>query len=283
MNKVAVDDPEEMRYSQWILSLFDQAAVVDNALMPLMNPEVGSRLHADDASVPNYDVSGYAVGQLSAATGCIASLKMMVIQESDGKSEMVAGPFGAYALVRNALDAAAVALWLLDPVNGKLRVKRRLQLAVDEVDKSAAFRQAMGLRTTKAKLRARLKEVAVQAGLEDWNPLRNELPSTTKILKDIERLHSQSILPWLAAWQLASGHAHGKQWAYVASHELEKVKGTETEVGAHFQMTIHYGMLAALLFETVRLLETAATRYSELAKATPPPDSRTRKKPAAWL
>lgn len=249
------------------MRLFDRTARIDSALEPLIDPMEGSPLFLDDTRSPHYTVSGYAAGQLSVAMGCIASLKQMLVQEAEDRIHMVASPFGAYALVRNALDAAAVALWLLEPVNGTLRIKRRILLAVDEVSKGAALRQTMGQPSTKPQRRARLKEVAELAGLAGWNPLSQDAgpPPMTQILKGLERLHPNAVLPWLAAWQLASGHAHGKMWAQLASNELQEVEGTRTATGAQFQMTIRYGMLAAVLFEAVQLLEIAGARYIELS------------------
>ncbi|MGA8789886.1 MAG: hypothetical protein WB535_13145, partial [Paenarthrobacter sp.] len=203
----------------------------------------------------------------------LAALKQMIVRESEHRIDMAASPFGAYALVRNALDAAAIALWLLEPVNGTLRIKRRLLLGVDEVGKAAALRQTMNHPSTKAKRRDRLEEVAGQAGLGSWNPLREKLPPTTQILRRLERWHSNVVFPWLAAWQLASGHAHGKLWAQISSNELQEVEGTRTATGAQFQMTIRYGMLAALLFETVQLLETAGSRYADLSGGSGVPSS----------
>ncbi|MCY0905772.1 hypothetical protein [Arthrobacter sp. H14-L1] len=265
MITLPVDDEDEVQYSQWIMRLFDRAAEIDAALEPLVDPVEGSSLFSDDDRSPHHNVSGYAYGQLAVARGCIASLRQMIVQESEHKIDMVASPFGAYALVRNALDAAAVALWLLEPVNGTLRIKRRLLLGVDEVGKAASLRDTMSQPSPRAKRRARLKEVAGQAGLGAWNPLSERLPTTTQILKRLERLHSNAVFPWLAAWQLASGHAHGKVWAQLASNELQEVAGTRTGTGAQFQMTIRYGMLAVVLFEAVQLLEAAGARYVELS------------------
>lgn len=267
MIKLPVEDQDEVQYSRWIMRLFERNEEIDSLLAGLLDPAEGSPLWRDDTKIPHFPVSGYAAGQLSVASGCITSLRQMLVHESETTVHMLASPFGAYTMVRNALDAAVVALWLLEPVNGTLRIKRRILLGVDEIGKSAAFREAMGQPSTKEKRRARMQEVAELAGLGAWNPLsRNaRLPSTTQMLTDVERWHSNAVIPWLAAWQLASGHAHGKLWAQIASHELQEVEGTRTETGAHFQMTIRYGMLAAVLFEAVQLLETAGKRYMELS------------------
>lgn len=267
MIKLPVDDEDEAQYSQWIIELLDATAKIEGDLESLIDPHEGSALFSDDVRSPHYTVSGYAAGQLSVATGCIAALKQMLVNESEDRIQVVASPFGAYALVRNALDAAAVALWLLEPVGSTLRIKRRILLGIDEINNGAAFRQTMDQRSTKAQKRARMKEVAELAGLGEWNPLSKDarLPTMTQILKDLERLHSGALLPWLAVWQLASGHAHGKQWAQLASHELKEVEGTRTPTGAQFQMTIRYGMLAAVLLEAVQMLQVAGARYMELS------------------
>lgn len=265
----AETDPSELQYSQLIMLLFYRMEKLEEALEPFIDPAHTSALFADDVRIQHYPVSAYAFSQLTVAIGCVAALKQMIVRESSESISLVAAPFGAYALVRNALDSGATALWLLEPINGTLRIKRRILLAVDEAGKSSAFRQSMGKAATSQARRARLKEIAAAAGLRDWNPLKDVIPSMTRTLQQIERLHTtpNKVLPWLAAWQLSSGHAHGKNWAQIASNELEEMENTRTETGAQFRMTIKYGLLATVLFETVELLETAATRYVELAMA----------------
>ncbi|MEW1983497.1 hypothetical protein [Pseudarthrobacter oxydans] len=266
MTIFAETDPEEVQFSQRIMQLFDRAEKLSTALEPLIVVAEGSRLSTDDARTPHYAVSDYAFGQLGAAGGCVAALKQMIVRESDETISMVTGPYGSYALIRNAMDAAATALWLLEP-GGTMRIKRRLLLALDEVEKANAFRRAMDWATVAPQRRARLKEVAGLAGLGDWKPRKEDVPSMTGILGQLERYHRNAVFPWLAAWQLASGHAHGKQWAYLASHELKAIESTRTETGSQFQVTIRYGMLAGVLLEAVQLFEVAADRYRQLATA----------------
>lgn len=263
-----VADPDEVRYSHYIMQLFGEAEKIYAALDEL-HPAAGSALRVDDARTPHYPVSGYAHGQLSVAAGCVAALKQMIVRESEKKIEMVAGPHGAYAMVRNALDTAAAALWLLEPMNGTLRIKRRILLELDEAGKAEAFRLETEGKSNKAKRRQRMKEVAVDAGLGTWNPLAQDPTSTTSMLRSLERLHTDKVVSWLAVWQLSSGHAHGKIWAQVASHDLDEIKETRSQVGATFRVTIRYGMLALVLYETLQLIEAAYGRYTSLA-ALPP-------------
>ena len=76
---------------------------------------------------------------------------------------------------------------------------------------------------------------------------------------------SHKVFPWLAAWQLANGHSRGKQRAQLASSDLDGVADTRTATGAQLQVAIRYGMLAAVPFEAVHLMETAGAPYIELS------------------
>lgn len=150
-----------------------------------------------------------------------------------------------------------------------MRVKRRLQIQVDEVRNGAELRRSMGRAADEWKRgkRARIKELTAAANLREWNPLKDELSTMTNILRQIEHHHEDSVLPWVAVWQLASGHAHGKVWAQAASHVLAEVPDTRTETGALFRVTIRYGMLAALLLEAIKMIEAAGTKYVLLSQS----------------
>ncbi|PPB50521.1 hypothetical protein C4K88_01085 [Arthrobacter pityocampae] len=260
-------DAREIEASREIHRLLALVAAISEKFSKYANVAPGSALAADDARSPHHSVPQYAHSQVTVALGCLESLSAMIVREDADSVSLVAGPFGAYALVRNAMDAAATALWLLEPENGTLRIKRRILLGVDEVRHEYSFHQARGRSwgDNSKKRRARLSEVSKQAGLVGWNPLKAEMPSMTKILKQLERLHDDVTLPWLPAWQLASGHAHGKLWAQLVSHEMTEITGTRTATGASYKVRIRYVMLAALLGEAVQLVETAASRYVQLA------------------
>ncbi|GAA5199418.1 hypothetical protein GCM10023346_39080 [Arthrobacter gyeryongensis] len=110
MIELQVDDEDEIQYSRLIMGLFEKTAQIGASLETWIDPAEGARLFLDDARSPHYTVSGYAIGQLTVATGCIASLKQMTVRETEDTVNMIVSPFGAYAVVRNALDAAATAL-----------------------------------------------------------------------------------------------------------------------------------------------------------------------------
>ncbi len=271
-------DPEEIEYSKYVVKLLKRVDTISADLNERIDAPPGCRLALDDSRTPHFPVSSYGHAQLLAAVGCLESLGQMILREDDKSIEIVAGPYGAYALVRNALDCAATALWLLEPESSTLRIKRRIMIQVDEIRHGASLRDSSGepkkvWTEWKKDFRKRMREVAQEANLGTWNPLHDdsELPSMTAVLKQLERHHHDHrsvVLPWLSAWQLASGHAHGKQWAQIASHQLDEIGDTRTETGATFRVSIRYGMLAVLLLEAVQLIESASARYTVLLQPT---------------
>ncbi|UNK47092.1 hypothetical protein [Arthrobacter sulfonylureivorans] len=265
-------DPSEIEYSSYISRLLKRVDNLSLTVEERVNAEPGSKLATDDARSPHYSVSSYGYSQILIALGCLESLGHMILREDEETVSVTAGPYGAYALVRNALDSAASALWLLEPLSSTLRVKRRIVLEVDEVKNGAALRQSLDRPWEKWRGRrfARMQEVANLAGLAEWDPLSKSerLPTMTAVLKSLERHHQNAVMPWLSAWQLASGHAHGKLWAQVVSHQLNEIAETRTESGATFKVSIQFAVLAALLLEAVQLIETACARYMELSSGS---------------
>lgn len=264
-------DPIEIEHSRLVYRYLRQAAGVSELLENALAPEPESRLDRDDQRVPTRRVSNYAHSQMVVATGCLESLERMIARESENEVTLAIAPYGYFALIRNAIDCLATALWLMEPVNGTLRIKRLLMLQLDEVMKTSVFRESIGIehREYKRTHCARLQEIASEAELGSWNLQKSRLPSMTQTLKDIERLHKDSRFSWLALWQLASGHAHGKNWATLASHMREQIPDSEHEYGATFRVTGNYSMLAYFLLEVVGMLELSVRRYQELSRKLP--------------
>lgn len=268
-------DSAEIKNSGYIMKMFDRVEEIQNQIDFTADIAEDSKLSIDFQRLPQFPVSYYIYTQITVASGCIAALKQMIVRENDDTATMTVGPFGAYALVRNSIDAAAVGMWIAEPESSTGRIKRRIQVEVDETKNAASFRESMGQPSTddwKLRKRERLSELAGIAKLGTWDPLHrsNRLPATTDILKSLERHHSDAVLPWLSAWQLSSGHAHAKVWAQLASNDLAEVDGSRTETGATYLMTIKYGILAAVLLEAMKLLEATAMRYLVLARAPQP-------------
>jgi hypothetical protein len=113
---VAEMDEAENKAVRLILNAFDSLSAWATILSGYRTVNSQSPLAEDDARLPHYPVSQFAYSQIVVAFGCFLSLRQMLVSdEADEDSvKVTAGPFGPYALVRNALDSAALALWLLD-------------------------------------------------------------------------------------------------------------------------------------------------------------------------
>lgn len=261
-------DPTEVRFSQWIVGMLEACRSYADFLGNVVVVEPGSAFAGDNARLSSFRVSDYASTQISVALGCIEALEMMIVREESTSVEVRISPYGQYALLRNALDASVTCLWMLDPVSSTGRLKRRLLLEVDETRNAAALKTSQGqpVNDWKKKKRARIREVSDQAGIVQWNPLKAELESTTKMLGSIERHHADPVMSWLAWWQLASGHAHGKSWATLASHDREEIDGSRDGDSATYRVTANFGVLAGMLFETMKLIRCALERYQVLAQ-----------------
>lgn len=234
-------------------------------------PNEGSRMANDDLRVPTRPVSHYAHAQLTVACDSLQSLDRMIVRRRKDKIGIDLPPFAHFALLRNAIDSLAVALWLLQPQSSTGRIKRLLSLERNEVELAASNQRelnARGVPEWKQTQLVRIAQIAVEAGLDGWDPLseKAKLPTTTHILRKIEVHHSTVNVTWLAMWQVASGHAHGKRWAAMSTNELSEQKGTATEYGASYTVTASYKVLAYMLYEVLGMLKLGVNRYLELSK-----------------
>lgn len=265
-----VDDAVEIDASHRIMVYFSEFREWQETFATYMTAQPNSPLLTDDSYMPTFLVSQYAHSQIMGAFGVLEALESMMVKSDEIPKQLVAGPYGIYPLIRNALDSAALAVWLLEPLNAKLRVKRRLRVQMDEIWNAAKFREAVGApsHSWAKSYRLRMQEVADATGADTGQISSWRLPAMTKILKDIERHNDEGkALSWLAAWQLCSGHAHGKQWAILASNELNELPGTATDIGATYWNTASYVHIDLTLHAARNLIWTACERYTKLAKS----------------
>ncbi|MDP9933826.1 hypothetical protein J2T11_000150 [Paenarthrobacter nicotinovorans] len=267
----AVTDEAERAAVGEILSAFVSFREWEATLSQYSTVQHSSPLSTDDAALQSFPVSQFAYAQLVVAFGCLQSLRQMMVDEDGENIHVTSGPYGPYTLIRNALDSAACALWLLEPANSKLRIKRRIMVQMGEIHLAFQFRQEMNLPSHQwnRDYRARMQEVADQANIGTFDVSRNKMPQTTSMLKSLERLNTAPLISWLGAWQLCSGHAHGKQWATLMSNELTEIARSATDLGAQYRITLSYANLALVMASTAAMIQVACERYSLLAKTAP--------------
>lgn len=270
-------DVGEIRASREIYHLLEFARQRADHLELLIRPERGSPLERDGNLCPELKVDHYAHALLTASFGSLDALyRVLGVKMTEETVEMTAMLHGSYDLIRNALETAAHALWILEPQNSMARVKRRLMMQVDEYDLERKFVEGLGWssrgRDYSMKL-ANLDRFADAAGIDNWpSPKRPSKPSTTNLIQGVsahDPLKAERIVSWLNVWRLCSGFAHGKVWAIMAAHFMEEspVEGSDYDLQA--RVTISFRVLAGCLRTALCASEVAFHRYRSLLEAGP--------------
>jgi len=274
-------NPQEIEAAHAIAALVDEATRMEAALRQHVAPLPGSQFDRDRQILPRLPPHERVYNQLSTALGCLMGLgPLMSIREREERIEILAGPHGGYALIRNALDCGALAMWLMEAPSREERLRRELHAQLDEISNVRKYKNEMGEATGFLDQRLRnLDQFAVQIGATDWHPKgrpkrpgapkrrTDELKSTTGILSEIERLNvsrTSTDRSWLATWQLCSGFAHGKLWAMAEAHELTEQLGTRTPHGATFFTTISFQNFQTALSSAMDMCREAVQLFAAL-------------------
>lgn len=273
-------DPDEIEAARRIVALVDVARDKERTLRRSRRPVPGSDLDRDRLKMPRLPTENRIYGQLSTAFGCLTGVgALFSVEETDTQFSVVAGPYGCYSLLRNALDCAALALWLLTAPTQKQRLRRELHAQLDEIHKWEQYLTALGQVPGLEHKRRNLATFAQQIGIRDWSPQGNskkaggkktpdKLPPTSKILTEIERFNFHKEAgqkDWLASWQLCSGFTHGKLWAATEAHAMIEQIGTRHTYGATFFTTVSFQNFYDEFLNTFNMCLTGMEYYSTLA------------------
>ncbi|WP_120005051.1 hypothetical protein [Nesterenkonia muleiensis] len=286
-------NPDENKAAESLYHLLKATALREEDLQPKQVPAAGSGFAVDAATAPTLPTKNAAQFMLSAGYGCLDALKhwLGIQEEQDSQGTYVnltVRLHGGYPLLRNALECGASALWLMSPESSRARVKRQLLLHLDEVHNYEQFAKTAGLPIEHlAAKRQRVDQFAVAAGIAPWTPKhkaspktpkgkkkpkQDALPRMTDILRKLDEERSDTLkdlLPWLAAWQLSSGFAHGKMWAATTGNDSVEQIGTRDTYGATFHFSTNLQKLNLITVATYELLETGFARYSTLLGELP--------------
>ncbi|KRE33061.1 hypothetical protein ASG82_22785 [Mycobacterium sp. Soil538] len=218
----------------------------------------GSSLAGDDKASDPYQVS-HAV-QMCIVTGVdhLHAVKSLFIESGVLHS---AAPF---TLVRGALEILSTAFWILHPSKRDTRVERVLRWnAKNFHDQHPAL---LSLKLSDAASRdakyARLAEVGAPRGIS-LETVKKGYASTEAV--KYADTNSPSATP-LLPWQMCSGYAHGRAWAFLGMADREMFQETDEPGVLQAQVTsdpqkLLYPTLHAhwLLKDLVELQERRAT------------------------
>lgn len=277
-------DPREAEAMRRIWSLIRSAEELAPVIDEHRHPAVGSAYQADTALCEEYPTSSSVHHLLMAAQGNLAGLRRaLAVVETDSSIDMTMDLYGVYELVRGSLETGAWALWLMSPQNPRRRTRRNLVMLREEHKNrvkilQALDRPAMQVEDYRRQIMHRLDAYAERAGIDPW-PVKGSAPEdiladapaqSTRALRYVSALHEPEELAvgYWAAWCMASGMAHGQQWAFHLLHERRELNETTMDA----LMTGSYVSLHALVQAASVLINTAVNRHVALTtQASPGP------------
>lgn len=178
----------------------------------------GSAMAGDDARLDGYPITSAFHLTLMAAIDHLHALTSLVEVH---RMLHVAAPG---SLARGVMENAATAFWLIRPPQRNERMTRTLRwFATNAADQGRAVGQREVIGGVPAEeVLGRLREVAETRGIDPREATRR-VTSTATIAHAEEHARSREgddVRPMLA-WQVCSGFAHGRPWAYLGMSNME--------------------------------------------------------------
>lgn len=250
------------------MPLFDLASSltddddVENPAIGLGEIDPDSQLARDDRDLDGYWVSSLINTSVTAAVDHVATLKMLVLRES-----AVITASAPWTLLRAAVEAAGVGLWVAESDLRKTRRTRALRVWHYDYSERGKWEGDTGYQPSgKAKTgAARAKEVLELAANLD---IKATQVSTDIAYVDCVATAAASV-GWdraaaKARWREASAFAHGRFWPQLS---LTVPQGASRIPGGYgMQLALNEDRLAPLASLAHDLLSGAVLRFSDLAQ-----------------
>lgn len=267
-------DQSERDLARELQGLLGDRPRLEEVLMLHVEARPGTLAEMVEELTGSFKIIDYASEQLNVSLANLHSLEYLLADMDPEKGPFITLPtYGAHTLIRAAIETAAMSLWILEPENGKLIVKRGLEALQSDFNYFKQYLNSTGRRQpAKQEHDPGIAKVAQRAGTQDWSE-KSAAPSYTSMLKSLER-HN----PWgptasrdfLATWQLCSGHAHGKSWATLVAHDntYKPIEHADL-VGYQSTRTLKMRPLVHALSVCCNLLIAGVNRYVEVCGVNP--------------
>ncbi|WP_157371072.1 hypothetical protein [Arthrobacter sp. Leaf141] len=230
----------------------------------------------DDRIMSPFSPSDLARNLLISTIHTSEAISELLIHENFSGIQVAFPVSGAYTLYRAHMESSAHALWLMRPTAAKARRRNALRLWCGEIEHFNSFAGEWKQTFPASEPRSydELLEVALAVGIDAGgkSPLKAwPSPGSTFVMRQIEPFHEDRVMTWLNAWQLCSGFAHGKRWAYLAFSELVPSYGeNSTQEGLQRKIRGSGAVLATIAYEAGQLFDAACKRYTQLATTGSP-------------
>lgn len=238
----------------------------------LDSPVTGSMLHLEREHTKRGSTDTLVMGHRARARENLEWIFDMMVDEEGER--LLAYPFSLYSLIRAAVEAAAVAMWLVKSSKKADRVFRALQVDFRDVNETLKLAELL-----KGKSGAKPARVATTKSIERLNELKNTVgslrqmklgnpPTYTAILTVIsskERgAEGYDISSPLIVWKAASAFLHGSDQLVRAFSDIRQINDFEEGV-ASFEITPSIQMIAVSLLAIVDLIVELDARYIYLS------------------
>lgn len=236
-----VESPEDEAHGRaWLSQSFDRVERLHSAFAD-MSVRQRSSLHGHDLATPREPLSHQVYTAVGVAFDNLRTIKVLMADAH------VLPVFAHFGLIRNALEAPGVALWMLGPTSRDVRVLRSLQLAYeDRLDQWSLELEVDGnpyvsLPPTDA-IANRLLEI------RDLRPVNSGVslnpPSITKRLAVAQAFVPPQEVTLLASWKIMSGVAHGRRGTLY--NLLDRTVTGVNPLGAEIRMTSSVRTIATM-------------------------------------
>lgn len=220
----------------------------------------GSSLLGDDRASDPYHVSHVIRQCLNAGVDHLHAVKVIVV---DAGLLHVASPS---SLARGALENLATAYWVLGPSRRVDRIERALRWYAKNFKDQHNALGPIG-QSTEAKREAKMAKLDVIATKSRiaTGTVRRAYTSTEAV-KYAETTAPGADLGVLLPWQVCSGFAHGRPWAYLGVSDREE-ESTETPGVMQLHLTSSMAMALYPTLAAMRLLQELLRLYQRRAGA----------------
>ncbi|HVT64630.1 MAG TPA: hypothetical protein VHD81_05725 [Mycobacteriales bacterium] len=218
----------------------------------------GSSLRGDDRASDPFHVSHLIRQCLNAGIDHLHAAKVLVV---DARLLHVAAPS---SLARGAIENFAAAFWVLGPRRRVERVERALRWYAKNYKDQHNAAHPIG-RSTPGERDANLNKlyaVGAKHGID--NKVIRTGYSSTEVVKHAEANAPTTDMHVLLPWQVCSGFAHGRPWAYLGvldreEHEAETAGVMQLSLTSNLSMALYPTLAAArLLQDLLRLYQRRA-------------------------
>jgi hypothetical protein len=219
----------------------------------------GSVLADDDVASSPYQVSHAVRMCLNAAVDHLHAVKVLVV---DAAVLHLAAPS---SLARGALENLSAAFWILHPDERDVRVERCLRWQAVNMKDGERATSAMGASPERKSLETKLQQL-VRVGAAIGIPaktIRGGYSSTEAVAYANDHAAAGAVL---FNWQLCSGFAHGRPWAYLGSLTRETSASDEPGV-QHLRLTSSQALALFGPLTSMHLLQSFLRLYQARSNA----------------